>query len=890
MNANALLPYKYNWTKIKSEHFTVVVDKDHSDYGKLVAQKAELAFKALQKFSKKHPKNTFIIVDHTKGFSNGSATFFPYPIITLQPVSPPPSSSVGQYKDWLYELLVHEYTHILTFHNTRGLFRPLRWVLGSAMSPGYFMPTWYQEGIAVFTETHLSNGGRLRSSSYQGLQKELKRSSISIANEDSSGLYPYGSGPYIYGAWLNQKSFSSSGIKGLAKAHKVFSGRIPYFINGGYKRSGADSLYSSWRELFGDSKEITSKPASSFPGRLPKWMPSKESLYFIRKTPYLSDQIIVQKNNRETVLLNTRNILDFKVLNDTIFYLSLSLKNQDHQVYSLFSFDLKTKKTTKLSKSQNIQSFDLLPNGDLAFVDAQISKQVLYLGKLNSLNDSKELFITPPEGRISFITFKNKKSLLFSLKSPNSNESIISINFSTKKLTHIFSADHIVGLEKSGNKFHVLHESKGVKHLQELNKNSLLKIHPAIESLSFKDTDQVFSARILSDRPHIFIENLESLKSTYEPVEIQNQSEVSQIQNLTLKESSYSSFSKLQPHYIVPNTVVSPYGFSGELLYGLSIGSQDPLGLNSYSLSASTDTLTKKISASANYTSRHFKLPISFSVGTFNEPLSLTFFRESTFASLGSTYTFRKGFGKDLNLSIHSLWNATDLGSNQDVKRVGLASNLSYNSSELRSRELSPRKGYRFNLGLRHYIPVSDYYDYTQANIGLRFFAKSPLVSTHRLILGIDAEINDDTLPTIFSSNSLNQPYRTASAGSFALRGLPTGALFATDSFAVAHLEYRFPVININWGPGLLPGFFKRVTAALTADYGSMKGADFINNKLINHSTPLYSAGGELVFEGKLFYHLPASLQIGLYKFLNSDIYSGSPEVFVGFGLSGLPY
>lgn len=889
VNANALLPYKYNWTKIKSEHFTIIVDKEYFDYGEMVAQKAELAFQALQKFSTKHPKNTFIIVDHTKGFSNGSATFFPYPIITLQPVSPVPSSSVGQYKDWLYELLVHEYTHILTFHNTRGVFRPLRWIFGSAISPGYFMPTWYQEGIAVFTETHLSDGGRLKSSSYQGFKDELKASSISIANEDSSGVYPFGSGPYIYGAWLNQNSFSSSGVEGLAKVHKTFSGRVPYFINGGYKKNNSKSLYASWRELFGKQKS-TQTSANAFPGRLPKWEPSKQSLYYIRKTPYLADELIVRNNDTEHVLFNTRNILDFKVTEDTIFYLRLSLREQDHQVYSLFSFDLKNKKTTKLSTHQNIQSFDILSNGKIAFVDARINEQSLYLGTIDSINNSKKVFTTGSETRIAFVKFKNSTTLLFSLKTSNSKESINSLNIPSGVTTSIFSADHITGLEKQNDQFYITHESQGVKFLQKLGEKSPVSIHPGITSFNINIANQFFNTRILSEGPHIFTGDLDSLKKKQTPVDIANQAGELKTPTLGFKNTPYSSFSKLQPHYIVPNAVVSPYGFSGEFLYGLSIGSQDPLGMNSYSLSASTDTLTNKFSASLNYTSRHFKLPVSFSTGTLNEPLSLTLFRKSTFASIGSAYTFRTGFSKDLNLSFHTLWNSTDLGANQDIKRVGVASNLSYNNSELRPRELSPRKGYRFNLGARHYIAGSDYFDYTQANIGLRLFARSPIVSTHRLVLGFDAEINDDSLPTIFSSNSLNQPYRTTSSGAFALRGLPTGAFFATDSFAIAHLEYRFPVININWGPGLLPGFFKRVTAAFTADYGSMKGADFINNKPITHSTPLYSAGGELIFEGKLFYHLPASLQVGVYKFLNSEIYSGSPEVFVGFGLTGLPY
>lgn len=899
-NANALSPYKYNWTKIKSEHFTIIIDQDYLAYGELVAKKAEQAFVALQSFSTKHPKNTFIIIDHTKGFSNGSAMFFPYPIITLQPVTPVQSSSVGQYNDWIYELLVHEYTHILSFHNTKSLITPLRWVFGSAVSPNYLMPTWYQEGIAVFTETYLSNGGRLRSSSYQALQKELKASSISIANENSLGQYPHGSTPYVYGAWLNQDAFSKSGIMGAAKTHKTFSGRFPYLINGGYKKNTKKSLYKNWKKLFGRHKKTLSTE-NAFPGRRPKWDHPTKTLYFIQKDEYLFDDLIARDaSGKENLILKARNILNYKIYNEKIYYSNLSLlKNkQDHQVFMLKSFDLKTKKVTEISKNENILGFDISDQGQIAFIDAKINKQGLFLGALESFESSKEFFSVGPEVRLSLPKFQTENSLLFSSKSPNKNEVLKSINLKTLEVITILNTDHIIGVERNLNSFDVLSESNGLKYLQNLDSKQKKQIHKGIKSLRFQDNNHVFVSRLSSKGPYIFKYSAKDLESSEESLKIPNQAGAINLKknDLTLKTSSYSSFSKLRPHYIVPNALFSPYGFSGEFLYGLSIGSQDPLELNSYSINVSTDTITKKPSANFNYTSRHTRFPISFSVGIFNEPLSLTFFRESTFASLGSFYTFKSGFGKNLTLSLQTLWNSTArTGPNPDLKRVAAALNLSYNSSELRPRELAPRKGYLLKLKTHHYLQGTDYTDYTQTNAGIRLFFSSPLAKTHRLILGIDGQVNSESIPLLLSTNSLNQPYRSTSTGGFALRGLPTGAVFATDSYAVAHLEYRFPILNINWGPGLLPGFFKRITGALTADYGSMKGADFINSTstkttFINHSTPLYSAGGELIFEGKLFYHLPTSLQIGVYKFLNSKVYSDSPEIFVGFSLTGLPY
>lgn len=901
MNANALSPYNYNWTKIKSSHFTILVEENHTEYGELVAHKAEQAFTALQKFSNKHPKNTFIIIDHTKGFSNGSASFFPYPVITLQPVLPAPTTSVGQYKDWLYELLVHEYTHILTFHNTRGLFTPLRWVFGSAISPGYFMPTWYQEGIAVFTETHLSEGGRLRSSTYRALQEELRSSNISFANEDATGVYPFGSTPYVYGAWLNQDVFTDTGITGAAKVHKTFSGRFPYFINGGYKKNTDKSLYKSWKKLFSKKKpSVLAK--DSFQGRLPFWDDDLKTLYFIKKSPYLLDELTsiteAGEEKRETLILRARGILSYQVHKNKIYYLSLKIvkKATDHQVYSLHAFDMSSKKTTTInSPSENIHSFDINSEDQVVYIEAKFNGQKLMITTLSDFKKTTELLSVGPETRISFSRFQNSKSILFALKKPNKNEELQSINIKSLHSKSLLSASHIVGLEKHLKTFHVLTESNGLKYLHNLNTKNKTLVHSGIKSIQTQETDSFIISRLSEKGPYIFRSSFDDLKSSNKTaVEIKNQADSStRASKEPLPSKPYSSFTKLLPHYIVPNAVFSPYGFSGEFLYGLSTGGQDPLGLHSYSVNISTDTITEKASASFNYTSRHFKMPISLSTGTSNEPLSLSIFRSSKFASLGSSYFSTGGFGKNFSLSFQGAWSSTDLGSNQEVERLGAVASLSYNRSENRARELAPRKGYLFKLRALHYVPGSDYFDYTQMNFGLRVFSKSPIAKTHRLIFGIDTELNSETLHPIFSSNSLNLPYRNAPTGSFALRGLPTGGIFATDSFALAHLEYRFPLLNINWGPGLMPGFFRRVTGALTADYGFVKGVDFINNQFVDYSTPLYSVGGELIFEGKLFYHVPASLQVGVYQFLNTDIYDSSPEVFISFAfarLPGLPY
>lgn len=885
----ALMPYKYNWTKIKSSHFTVIVDEEYSTFGKLVLEKAEEAFSRLKVFTPKHPKNTIIVIDHTKGYSNGMATFFPYPQITLQPNLPDASASVGQYNDWLLELILHEYTHILSFHNTRNLFTPLRWVLGTTISPAYFLPTWYQEGIAVFTESHLTNGGRLRTSRYHAYKNQLQKSNISFANEQETGEYPYGSAPYIFGGWLNQDTLKNPPLEKIAKLHKKLSGRFPFFINGAYKSVAQKSLYKSWKELF-NSKNKPSEKLLKRQGHLPFFDAEAEELYYVRLDPYLFDEIVVEKKGKTSVVVKDRSIISFKKTKDAVFYLSLQLSKQDHHIFSLKRYDFKTKKVKQISKVENVKSFDIW--GDkILYVDSKINKQSL---KLNNLDWSQEKILVSagPESRLEFCRFLNANKVVYSEKKSGKNESVTELNLSTNSTKQIFSAEHILYLSKQNKSIWLLYENQSNKYLTSLNTKTHLHLKDEVLDFYPLEKEQVFTSLLTNKGNFIKKMKLDEIKSARPPRRdlplANNSNKNDKLANLSIKKEDYSSFYKLSPHYIMPMFEYSPYGFSEEHLFGFSTGGKDPLELHSYQLSAFTDSISQEVSSQLTYTSRHFRMPWSLSGGVFHQPLSRNFIKKSTYGILTTQLPYSSSFSKNFNIKFQLHWYQSE-SLTVETKRSGAALIFSYSNTELRSRELAPRKGYSLQLRGEYNAPFSDYYDYFQGKFALRLYFTSPLQKKHRLIFGLDGGYYDRAVGLLFAENSVNQIYRSVPFGSFTLRGLPTGSLFANDFYATGHLEYRFPLFKINWGPGLLPGFLHRVTGALTADYGLAKGFDFNSVSLFDQNQALYSAGGEIIVEGKLFYHVPVSMQIGFYQFLNREFYDGGPEIFVGFGIGGLP-
>ncbi|MFZ4707667.1 MAG: hypothetical protein ACOYMF_16825, partial [Bacteroidales bacterium] len=83
----------------------------------------------------------------------------------------PPQDSYAQ--DWLDQLIIHEYRHVVQIDRTNlGFTKALSWLTGeqaATMVNGLFVPSWFMEGDAVCAETALSKTGRGRVPAFEML-------------------------------------------------------------------------------------------------------------------------------------------------------------------------------------------------------------------------------------------------------------------------------------------------------------------------------------------------------------------------------------------------------------------------------------------------------------------------------------------------------------------------------------------------------------------------------------------------------------------------------------------------------------------------------------------------------------------------------------------------
>lgn len=115
--------------------------------------------------SRQNETTEILLTDYSDS-ANGFAASVPYSSIRLYVTAPDDMSALGEYDDWLSMLVAHEDTHIVHVSSVSGLPALLNAVLGKQAVPNQLQPRWLIEGLAVYAETKLSGGGRLRSPAF----------------------------------------------------------------------------------------------------------------------------------------------------------------------------------------------------------------------------------------------------------------------------------------------------------------------------------------------------------------------------------------------------------------------------------------------------------------------------------------------------------------------------------------------------------------------------------------------------------------------------------------------------------------------------------------------------------------------------------------------------
>lgn len=918
--ANAIEP-RWAFQVLRSAHFEVIYRTDQKDLAQHYALAGEQVRELLMPIFKEGPDKTIVVINDDTDDSNGQATFLPYPMITVFPVLPKTLDSIDDYGDWIFELMLHEYTHILNMYPAHGVYVPFQYIFGNVIRPNALLPKWYLEGLAVNLESRLSDFGRLRSDQTQAsaralvLAQRLPTEDIAKINEQEIDQWPYGARPYLFGSWWWNYVSGHSPDSTITEWNQEYSRRLPYLLNGPTRRVTGKSAAQLW-SVVRDELKLKAEVDLHLLNRQP---PSASTLvaqekgevrvfalspkatqlvYWVSRPGHGSQVKIKQRLLSKTpwselpskILFKTVGTLRVRWLSEERFVFDQLDTSRPHVTYrDLFLYDLPTGSTTRVTDGQRASEPAPSPSGeDIAFIQNDSGGTRLMLWNLKN-SSTREVLSSAAHQRLAGPEFMSENELLFTLKDRGHETlHIYDLNAKTsrpwnKKLTSAQNPRWTPrGLLLSDSSTHVRNIywlTKGEGAAQAVT-HSLTEVDQA-------DYDPITSELLFSELTaeghqlrRMPLAQTETVALLGSPLAAAPRTTLDHVDTY---DESYQPLAYLWPRYWIP--FVYTLENDGLLMQGTTANT-DPIGRNQYALSGAYDTLTKKPSYEATFLNR--SLPVDVAVG-YSKATSYIGATKSSLDTQDGSVMFSAPFpNRWTTWSFAGLWNET--ASSATHRRLGPTFSLKYNRLE---NPLNLSNGLLIETGLQQYLPTSSGYT-SYARYTAHVADQVDLGHGHRVLL----EVRGALAPDLKRSQLLDLGDRSLGANylvnlshsDFLLRGYPSGTFIGRKTLN-ANLEYALPVFDVNRGLGTFPMFWRALEIAAFVDSMAVDGAAYNSVDRAYYVTDLshyfMSTGAELRLSTTASYQLPVRFTIGAYYGLN-ERYGGGFTPFLGLGLGDI--
>jgi hypothetical protein len=296
-------PY-HHWRTLETEHFRVHVPRGLEREGRAAAAAAERAYAQLAGELHRPRTRIDLVVSDDADYSNGYAIVSPTNRIVIFATPPIEDPGLRFNEDWLALVITHELAHIFHLDRTRVIWRVGQQLFGRApmLFPNSYGPSWLTEGIAVYEESRLTEGGRLKDAEHTLLTRAgALEGRLFRLDELSLGTsrFPGGEGAYGYGSLFVDYLARTRGDSTIRRFVDVQSAQlIPYWLDPAAKRAFGVSFTAAYRQWSDSVRRSVGERRPPLPG----WRELTTHGYFATSPRWVNDTTLVYSgtDGRET--------------------------------------------------------------------------------------------------------------------------------------------------------------------------------------------------------------------------------------------------------------------------------------------------------------------------------------------------------------------------------------------------------------------------------------------------------------------------------------------------------------------------------------------------------------------------------------------------------------
>jgi len=909
------------WHTIETPHFLVHYHDGLEALGQRTARVAEEAHAILSPLLDWQPgARTHVVVSDFGDDANGLARVVPYNLVQVFAAVPEARSSLGDYDDWLRGLVYHEYTHILHLDTMGGLHLTLNAIFGKSVAPNAALPRWYTEGLATYHESMRTGAGRSRNALYAMILRCAALESRLLSLGTASGaptLWPGLTAWYLYGAYFVTYLAATRGEEKLRDFNHRYGERwLPLAVNRTAKEVFGQDFVSLWREwqgaLLGESlADWVVLRAKGGPTPMRSLTPVAYGHDHVRVHPGQEAISFVHsdgKGARALVLYDlasgaTRKVVDavgsgrhaWAPDGKQLVVARTEVVDRLYAFGDLHWVNAADGAMRPLTRGLRAREPDISPDGrhvvfvvsrvgtsDLMRLDLQTQDlEVLYAGQ--GLEQLSSPAFSPDGAQVVVSRFvegppAQRDLFLFSLEDrrwtrlTDDGAQDVEPIFAPDGLSIIYSADH-------EGVFDLFRCVLATGQITRISRSIGGTFGPAVAR-----DGRLFATRYGAEGNEIVTFTAPAQEAKVElggrPRALIRYGDV----GVAYPERSYQPWRYLWPRAWFPEFLTT---FSLEGALGLTLSGGDPVGRHRWVGNLSYDTYVESAAFSLAYA--FVGWPIDLSLGLSHTPQlrrisvdgqgrnytedqnRLTLYGGLPFP--GSDHWFGFDFGYEVaHFAVRdSLPRAEDPLARSTVLPEGGFFNslwLSWSFARLKSfaESISTAWGWVVSTSLRLRSPLlgSEYQSF-DISAAAQLYLPMPWPDNHVWALRLAGGVGwaDYRRRGLYALGGIGEQdlvrtlmEQVGGVGGALLRGYPVAAFWG-DHYVLGNLEYRFPLLENNFGYETLPFFVGRLSGALFADYGAAWFGTLRADDL------RLGVGGELRLRTHLSYYLPATFRLG---------------------------